>query len=342
MSLIEKLRHQQHRLGIIKKLAVFRLQAQKHGAELRLVQDNLASIDASSTLLFCTLRNEVQRIPFFIDYYRSLGVDHFIFVDNGSTDSFVSSVESHQDVSVFYTEASYKDSNFGMHWLNYLLSKHGTGHWCVVCDPDEFLVYPRCDDRNLRELGTHLQSNGRDSLFSIMIDMYGKNIEAASYRPGDTPWVVCPYFDNYGYSSEKNHYWHNLYVFGGVRLRRFFNKSDHKYPPALNKIPFVKWRWYYAFTSSMHCLAPRRLNDVYANTDVTACLLHFKFFTSIKEKALEELYRKQHYDDSVEYKAYQQAIKEEDTLYDPDYSVTYTGWKQLYDLRLMSGGSWVA
>jgi len=36
--------------------------------------------------LFSTMRNEALRLPYFLEYYRALGVDQFFIVDNGSTD----------------------------------------------------------------------------------------------------------------------------------------------------------------------------------------------------------------------------------------------------------------
>ena len=40
------------------------------------------------------------------------------------------------------TDKSYRQANFGVHWLNALKHRHADGHWCVVVDPDEFLDLP--------------------------------------------------------------------------------------------------------------------------------------------------------------------------------------------------------
>ena len=148
------------------------VQSYWHGLDLSCVQDNTASVKKGDVLLFTALRNEAVRLPFFFDYYRKLGVSHFFIVDNGSEDDFGALVEGRTDVSVWHTKKSYRRANFGMHWLNFLLRRYGCGHWCVTCDPDEFLVYPHCDTRNLNELGEFLESEGRRSLFSVMLDMY--------------------------------------------------------------------------------------------------------------------------------------------------------------------------
>ena len=98
-------------------MAVFMSYSTVYGRELRVVQDNTESIGKGDIMLFCTLRNEAFRIPHFLEHYRGLGVQHFVFVDNGSEDDFQRIVQDDEDVSVWYTEKSYKKSSFGMHWL---------------------------------------------------------------------------------------------------------------------------------------------------------------------------------------------------------------------------------
>ncbi|WP_159437689.1 glycosyltransferase family 2 protein [Ferrimonas marina] len=303
-----------------------------------MISDKSKSVGAKDILLFCTLRNEAHRIEFFLDYYRNLGVKHFFFVDNGSDDSFQELVSSHDDVTVYYTEASYKASNFGMHWLNHLLRKHGTGHWCVTCDPDEFLVYPKSDVLDLYDLTTYLDSNHRPSFFTLMVDMYGKgSLSDSNYLPGTNPLEVNPYFDKYGYFFTENHRYNSLWCQGGVRLRTMF-KDNPIAAPAINKTPLVKWKWYYSYLSSMHMAIPRRLNGGFKH-GLTGAVLHFKFIAAFQEKMVEEMERGQHYGDSAEYKRYLQFLKDSQNYCD-DMSIEYKGWQQLDQLGLIKANEW--
>ena len=65
-------------------------------------------------LLFATLRNEAPRLPYFLEYYRALGVDHFLIVDNGSDDGSADLLAEADDVSLWTTEKSYRQANFGV------------------------------------------------------------------------------------------------------------------------------------------------------------------------------------------------------------------------------------
>src|SRR5699024_2497320 len=102
-------------------------------------------IRGDDILVFATLRNERVRLPYFLDYYRRMGVDHFLVVDNASNDGSAKWLAAQPDVSLWRTRASYKAARFGMDWINWLLWRHGGDHWCLTVDPDEFLVYPHCD-----------------------------------------------------------------------------------------------------------------------------------------------------------------------------------------------------
>ena len=285
-------------------IAVFMAYSAVRRRDLRVIQDNTGNIARGDILLFSTLRNEAFRIPHFLKHYRSLGVRHFIFVDNGSEDEFQKIVKNDADVSVWYTDASYKKSNFGMHWLNHLLRNYGSKHWCVVCDPDEFLVFPYSDQRNLYELTGFLDGERRRSLFCLLLDMYSDMpVEETHYAADKLPVEVCPYFDSRGYVQTVNLRVLNIWVRGGVRRRVIFKDSPSK-APALNKTPLVKWKWNYSYISSMHALVPRYLNVPHKPDYLspTGCLLHFKFFSVLQEKAAEEQVRNEHFMGSLEYR----------------------------------------
>jgi len=311
----------------------------KAGQQLNPVQVNIGSPRANDIILFACLRNEKPRMTYFTDYYRKLGVKHFCFVDNNSDDGFIDWAKNYDDISVWHTEASYKKSNFGMLWLNFLLTKYGRNHWCVVVDPDEFLVYPYMETRNLNSLASFLEEDKRDCMHALMLDAYSNQaLEDTKLLEGQSPFDICPYFDRDGYIQAPG--WSNgVWVRGGVRMRKQFQDRPEQ-APSLNKIPFIKWRKGYHYRMSMHDAYPLRLNRPHAqNTvSVSGALFHFKLISTLVEKASEELHRNEHYAAGREYARYRNATEAE--YFDPGISVRYQGTRQLTSLGLISPGKW--
>ena len=163
---------QSYRLRLQRKRWLFR--AFRKRRELTVIADRTVAIRPGDILLFSTLRNEQVRLPYFLSYYREMGVNHFLMVDNDSNDGSLEYLRAQQDTSVWHTKRSYKRSRFGVDWLNWLQRKYGHGHWNLVVDPDEFLVYPFCDTRPLRALTDWLDASSIKSFSAMLLDMYPK------------------------------------------------------------------------------------------------------------------------------------------------------------------------
>lgn len=331
---------QSYRLRLQRKR--WRIRALRKQGELVSVQDRTALIQPQDIILFSTIRNEDARLPYFIRYYRDLGVNHFIIVDNDSTDGGPAFLRSQPDISLWQTGASYKRARFGMDWINGLQVRYGHGHWCLVVDPDELLVYPFCDTRPLRALTDWLDASSIKSFGAMLLDMYPKGrIDHTPYVRDTDPIAIASWFDAGNYTISRNKRLGNLWIQGGPRARMFFADRPER-APALNKIPLVKWHRSYAYASSTHSLLPRGLNLVYdewGGEKASGVLLHTKFLDTFSVKAKEELERKQHFAGSAEYKAYVAQLEQNPDLW-CRWSEKYINWRQLEILGLMSKGNW--
>lgn len=320
----------------------WRARAFRKRRELTSVRNRTQQIGNRDILLFCTLRNERIRLPYFLQYYRNLGVDHFILVDNGSDDGSSQYLADQMDVTVFHSDDSYKRARFGVDWLNWLKMRYAHGHWCLVVDIDEFFVYPFCDSRPIRALTDWLDASSVRSFGTMLLDMYPKGpIDSAKYEEGGDPFEVAHWFDSGNYTIQKNQKYGNLWIQGGPRARAFFYDNAER-APAMNKIPLVKWNRAYTYVSSTHMLLPRGLNLVYdewGGEKTSGCLLHAKFLETFKSKSYEELERKQHFANSHEYKAYNEGMSKNPDLW-CQWSEKYINWRQLEILGLMSKGNW--
>lgn len=329
-----------YRLRWRRKRLLFR--AFRKRRQLQPVTNRMQGLRQQPIMLFATLRNERVRLPYFLDYYRRLGVDHFLIVDNGSDDGSRQYLADQPDVSLWSTDASYKQARFGMDWMMHLLRRHGSGNWCLTVDVDEFLIYPFSETRPLRALTDWLDSAGTRCFSAMLLDMYPKGaIHEQPYREGQNPFEIAQYFDSGNYTISKNWQLFNLWIQGGPRARMFFADKPYQ-APALNKIPLVKWHPSYAYVSSTHMLLPRGLNLTYEESGgekPSGCLMHAKFLDTFALKAEEELQRGQHYADSQEYRAYREGITNERDLW-CTWSEKYINGRQLEILGLMSKGNW--
>ncbi len=326
-----------YRLRLLRKK--WQIRTLKRKKDLKNVKMGEGHAKKRGIFLFSTMRNEALRLPYFLEYYRKLGVDQFFIVDNGSTDGTAELLKAQPDVSLWHTEASYRRAKFGVLWLNTLLNEFGHKHWCLVVDVDELFVYPYHDSRPLSALTDWLADSQISSFAAMLIDMYPKG--ESHYAPGQNPLETLTHFDAGNYTQRRNTRFTELWIQGGPRQRQFFRAQPSK-APALNKTPLVFWRKHYVYVSSTHLLLPRSLNQTYereGGEKICGALLHSKFLPDLHARAQEELKRGEHYANSAEYLAYSEKSDAISEMWSAQ-STEYAGWQQLERLGLISYGGW--
>lgn len=329
-----------YRLRLMRKRWQYR--AFRKRRDLRPVANRTAAIGPNTLILCSTLRNERARLPFFLKYYRALGIEHFLFIDNASDDGSREYLAEQPDASVWTTPASYRESRFGVDWVNALLSRYAHGRWALVVDTDEFLVYPFCDTRPLRALTDWLDDSGVRAFGTLLLDVYPKGpVADHPCLEGQNPLEIACWFDSANYTISYNPYHRNLWIQGGARARAFFAGTPAA-APALNKIPLIRWNRAYVYVSSTHMLLPRGLNLVYERNGgekASGCLLHAKLLSTLATKAREEAQRGEHFEGGREYQAYLAGIEAQSDLWNR-WSERFINWRQLEIMGLMSKGSW--
>ena len=201
------------------------LRDRRAGRQLRPVQDRTGGGSRPSDILLVTcLRNERPRMPAFADHYRRLGVGHFLVVDNDSTDGLMDWAAAQPDVSVWHTAASYRDIDASAcSGSTTCCAATACGRWCVVVDPDEFLVYPQHGD----PLAAGARASSSRTTTGPACTRCSSTPTATGRWPrrhlgeGDDPFAVCPFFDRDGYLQRES--WGNsTWVQGGPRMRVHF------------------------------------------------------------------------------------------------------------------------
>ena len=310
---------------------------------LRVVKDRSGAIGRSDILCFMTVRNEAVRLPHFLNHHRKLGVDHFLIVDNDSTDGTRDCLAGQPDVSLWRTKASYKLSRFGLDWVTWLQMRHGHGHWCLTLDADELLIYPYWETRNLPALTGWLEDQGLAAMGAMMLDLYPEGpLSGAQIGAGQDPLTVLRWFDAGNYSVQVQERMGNLWIQGGPRARLFFANEPRR-APTLNKIPLVRWDRRFAYVNSTHAMLPPAMNRVFevaGGERISGLLLHTKFLPEVISKSAEEKVRQQHFANSALYEGYYDTVMADPVLHCA-MSERLGSWRRLEALGLMSRGGWV-
>ena len=255
--------------------------------------------------VFSTVRNEMLRLPYFLQYYREMGASTFVIADNDSGDGTAEYLSGQPDVLLFRARGAYSESRCGVDWLNGLLSRFGRNRWCLTVDADELLVFPYCERSGLPKLTRYLEVNGANALPAFLLDMYPRDpIREVRYEAGTPFTSVCPFFDPTGYLEyETVGPGRRLPSRGGPRYRLFWEgHTREKPPPFLVKYPLVLWSERQRFEASTHVLT-----DVRA-ADITGALLHFKFLDDFAARAEEEAARQEHFNGASQYEAYREVV----------------------------------
>ncbi len=282
---------------------------------------------AASVVLILVVKDEAPRVPYFLDYYRGIGVEHFLFVDNGSGDGLQDQLSTQADVSVFEAPGDYKGAHFGLDWVNAVLHEHCVGKWVSWIDADELLVFSAGSGTTVQQLTSALVDEGQTSLNVLMLDMYSDTAPSANVvAAGQDPLTVCDYFDRSGYFKVRDFGDQRFWIKGGVRARLFF--PDPHDGPALNKTVMILWQRQHVFLRGAHEVWPYRLNGEGRTSGV---LLHFKFTAIAASKMLDTAIREQH---TEEYAAYD--ALDDVRFLDPRYSERYDGADSVISAGLFS------
>lgn len=261
----------------------------------------------NSIILICVIKNEYLLLDYFIKHYSQIGVTHFIFIDNNSTDdSRKYLLEHNANIMLLFTDASYKDNEFGTNWVITILFYYCQRKWCVVVDTDE-IIYKT----NLHDLRQKMKMQDANVCPFYLLDMYSKN-NSILYKRGE------PFLNHSNYYDKETSI--NRDYFSGVRKRVFAIGA------LLEKKSFFKYTFaccghhspgYHRILNHCKGIEHRKCVKYYNSTQL---LLHFKYIKpNLKAVFTERVKQNQDWNNSLEYKAYETV--EHFNLFHPEHSL---------------------
>ena len=292
------------------------------------------SPEPSGVRVFGVFRNESLRIPYFFEYYRSLGVTEFVVVDNDSTDGTRDWLLQQTDTHVYEGVGSFLKARFGYRWLAQLLEIYGRGRWCIIADADELFTFPFCETRSVNDLVSFLEAQGDSALFALLLDMYANSpFDEVRYDGGMDPLEVCSYFDpdshylwkSADFESRESSVGEYPHFYRGGMRHRVFGVA-----PCLNKIPLLRYGSGVRLHPGAHFIEGARISRL------RGVVLHFKFFRDFPGRVFQEMERKEHYNQGEQYKYYARALRANPQL-NPycERSQQYLNSLQFVSLQLM-------
>lgn len=291
-----------------------------------------ATIDADEIVALVGVRNEAARLEWFLRHHRSLGVDRFLVVDNGSDDGSAQMLAAQPDVVLWHTTRSYRAANCGAVWWDLLARRHLADQWSLIVDADELFAFPGSETRSLRDLTAELDRAGATTYRAIMVDLYGTGPQSSVVcAPGQNPLEVFDHFDADWYrirvpyaGPRRNltNYW------GGVRSRVFGGGLGGH---LLDKVPLRRARPGERVWSGNHwCDRP--------TSEITGrgALLHVKYGSRFAAAVAAEAERGEHAGGARVYTHAASGLAEnpDPDFFAPAHSVRYTGTDQLLRLGI--------
>jgi len=241
--------------------------------KLSLIKEAKTIKDFTSPVVVCTQKDNYVYLKKFLPYYRGLGVKHFVFIDNNSTDESYQYLLDQEDVTLFSAPYSFQGTKKAG-WKLQALSYVGLNHWYLWLDSDEFLAYPQMESVKLDEYISYLSEHNIQNVGGFMLDMY------PDYKLFEEDENPNNFYEDYVYFDPDSDYYHleKGYLFGGMRGRCL-----DIYNLRLDKTPII----YCSETNipcGNHSTVPSR-KRLFKNY---GCVLkHYKFLSSDKDKYKE-------------------------------------------------------
>lgn len=243
-------------------------------------------------VLIALVRNGSYYLDAFFRYYRSIGVTHFVFFDNGSTDDTLERIKAEPGTIVDHSPlplAGYEDLI-----RQYPANAYARDRWCLYVDMDEIFDFEGRADIGIAGLIRYLEANAYTGMAAQMLEMFPKGgLNAAAQLPFDAALSAFEYFDistvqRYDYHAAEIEFNALLkdnrvasedikFCFGGVRGKVFGETC------CLTKHPLI-------FNGDAVTPAPHpHLSMGLRVADVTGVIKHYKFANDPKRRDAESL-----------------------------------------------------
>lgn len=136
-----------------------------HGARHRVAA-------ADEVVLVALVRDGAYYLEPFFEHYRRLGVAHFVFFDNGSSDDTLARLRQQPGVVILQSKLPW--GQFENDFRNYAAKRYARNRWCLIVDMDELFDFEGSTSIGLAGLTRYLADHGYSGLMAQMLEMVPK------------------------------------------------------------------------------------------------------------------------------------------------------------------------
>lgn len=122
-----------------------------------------------ATIVVTMIKDGAYYLDAFFDHYRAMGIRHFVFFDNGSTDGSLARIAAEPGTVVVQ---SLLPITFESEFRNYAAERFCRDRWCLFADTDELFDFEGREEAGISGLTGYLEQNGYDGLVAQMLDLF--------------------------------------------------------------------------------------------------------------------------------------------------------------------------
>jgi hypothetical protein len=151
-------------------------------------------VTQGDVVLIALVRDGSYYLDAFFDYYRAMGIQHFVFFDNGSTDDTIARIKAQPGTIIDQSPLPLAD--FEDLIRAYPANTYGADRWCLYVDMDEMLDFEGRTTHGIHALTSYMEAQGHTAMVAQMLEMFPKtSLASAAHLPFADALEAFVYFD---------------------------------------------------------------------------------------------------------------------------------------------------
>ena len=123
-------------------------------------------------ILIAVVRDGSYYLDAFFRHYRAMGIRHFVFIDNGSTDGTIERIRAERGTVI--DQCNLPLGRYEDLIRAYPAQTYGKDRWCLYVDMDEMFDFEGRETVGIAGLVQYLEARGHTALMAQMLDMFPK------------------------------------------------------------------------------------------------------------------------------------------------------------------------